>query len=299
MIFAYICPLAEMSKWCLPPRSVATSVKGLFRVHRPCAVAMGREATRRDPIHLASARVEAHGPHGVGKAMSTIFMQLANLTSRALSLPHSLIVLWLIQSFLSFAFLSKHSSSFLGLAVDVQEPSTAVDRLRSRRRDTSGSVWKFRKKTLGHICLAARLSDAVEEAKQTKRDAMTLEEWLPNASVAELQLQLQFCFEYLRRIRIQLGYSFYRFSLSCICCITLWPLCSTIDHPQWLFVQHTLLVEWISFHTKHAPSGFNSCSVAIPGYVMEALQLRLHETLSAAAQLPEELAVALGEVLGG
>ena len=37
-----------------------------------------------------------------------------------------------------------------------------------------------------------RLSDAVEEAKQTKRDAMTLEEWLPNASVAELQLQLQF-----------------------------------------------------------------------------------------------------------
>lgn len=32
---------------------------------------------------------------------------------------------------------------------------------------------------------------------------------------------------------------------------------------------------------------------------MEALQLRLHETLSAAARLPEELAVALGEVLGG
>eukprot|EP00434_Breviolum_minutum_P006696 symbB.v1.2.005911.t1/scaffold347.1/size224350/6 len=106
-------------------KSVATSVKGLFRVHRPCAVAMGREATRRDPIHLASAWVE--------------------------------------------------------------EPSTAVDRLRSR------------------------LSDAVEEAKQTKRDAMTLEEWLPNAS---------------------------------------------------------------------------------------ALQLRLHETLSAAARLPEELAVALGEAPG-
>lgn len=45
------------------------------------------------------------------------------------------------------------------------------------------------RETVGHICLAARLSDAVEEAKQTKRDAMTLEEWLPNASVAELQLQ--------------------------------------------------------------------------------------------------------------
>lgn len=28
----------------------------------------------------------------------------------------------------------------------------------------------------------------MEEAKQTKRDAMTLEEWLPNASVAELRV---------------------------------------------------------------------------------------------------------------
>lgn len=50
------------------------SVKGLFRVHRPCAVAMdrmGREATKlgqarsRDPMaHLAGAWVEA--PQGLG-----------------------------------------------------------------------------------------------------------------------------------------------------------------------------------------------------------------------------------------
>lgn len=80
-------PISRDVIWCLPPRSVATSVKGLFRVHRPCAVAMGREATRRDPIHLASAWVEARFWRGgwASRArldfqprwkMSTIFMQL-------------------------------------------------------------------------------------------------------------------------------------------------------------------------------------------------------------------------------